>query len=114
MKRVVFGYYGATLDAVGRGDKRWQKWRPSVGLCQHEDLLVDRFELLHDRRSTAGATSVAHDIVQVSPETDVRLRVLDFRDPWDFEEVFAGLHQLARGYRFDQDREDYQIGRAHV
>ncbi|MEZ4323575.1 MAG: RNA repair transcriptional activator RtcR [Polyangiales bacterium] len=109
MKRVVFGYFGATLDAVGRGDKRWQKWRPSVGLCQHEDLLVDRFELLHDRRSTAGATSVAHDIVQVSPETDVRLRVLDFRDPWDFEEVFAGLHQLARGYRFDQDREDYLV-----
>ncbi|MCA9536777.1 MAG: RNA repair transcriptional activator RtcR, partial [Myxococcales bacterium] len=109
MKRVVFGYYGATLDAIGRGEKRWQKWRPSVSLCQHDDFLVDRFELLHDRRNTRAATALAEDVLQVSPETDVRLRVLDFRDPWDFEEVFAGLHQLARGYAFDQEREEYLV-----
>ena len=109
MKRVVFGYFGATLDVGGRGDKRWQRWRPSVSLCQHDDLLVDRFELMHDRRQQRAAAEMAADMKQVSPETEVRLRQVDFRDPWDFEEVFGTLHELARQYPFDQEREEYLV-----
>ncbi len=109
MKRVVFGYYGATLDAGGRSDKRWQRWRPSVSLCQHDDLLVDRFELLHDRRHNKSSADLAADMKAVSPETEVRLREVDCRDPWDFEEVFGKLHELARTYPFDQEREEYLV-----
>ncbi|MEM8885817.1 MAG: RNA repair transcriptional activator RtcR family protein, partial [Planctomycetota bacterium] len=41
MKTVAIGFLGSKLDA-GRPGKRWEMWRPSVALCQHEDLLVDR------------------------------------------------------------------------
>jgi transcriptional regulatory protein RtcR len=30
-------------------------------------------------------------------------------DPWDFEAVYASLHDFVRGYRFDPDREDYLV-----
>ncbi len=30
-----------------QGPKRWERWRPTVALCQQEDLLVDRLELLY-------------------------------------------------------------------
>ena len=49
---VVIGLLGASLD---RGDdpERWSRWRPTVSLCQHEDLLIKRLELLCEPRSQA-------------------------------------------------------------
>lgn len=46
-KAVVIGFVGTQLDSGGKGLGRWEKWRPSVALCQHEDFLVHRFELLY-------------------------------------------------------------------
>ena len=90
-------------------EDRWAKWRPSVAACQHEDLLIDRFELLHESRHRELAELVATDISNVSPETTVILHELEFKDPWDFEEVFAALHAFARGYKFDTDKFEYLI-----
>ncbi len=52
---------------------------------------------------------VEKDIAQVSPETKVRRHQIEFKDPWDFEEVYGGLHDFARGYPFDPDAEDYLV-----
>lgn len=105
---VVIGLLGTTLDA-GKGPLRWERWRPTVSLCQHEDFVVDRLELIHDRRANALATQVIADIASVSPETKVIQHDLSLRDPWDFDEVFAKLHDFAGSYPFDTDREDYLI-----
>ena len=43
---VVIGFIGTQLDR-GHGSGRWETWRPSVAMTQHEDLAVDRFELLY-------------------------------------------------------------------
>ena len=108
LRTVVLGMFGATLDR-GRGPQRWTSWRPSLGLCTQEDLVVDRFELLHSLRDTASAEQLAADIHQASPETDVRTHVLPLTDAWDFEQVFAALHDFARGYTFDLEAERYLI-----
>ena len=47
---TVIGFLGVTLDQAKRGPSRWEKWRPTVSLCQHEDLLVDRLVLLYSER----------------------------------------------------------------
>jgi transcriptional regulatory protein RtcR len=107
-KTVILGILGSVLDS-GFHAERWRKWRPSVSLCQQEDLAVSRFELLHQAPHEDVARCVAADIVRVSPGTEVRLHRQAFRDPWDFEEVFGVLHEFARGYRFDPDREDYLV-----
>lgn len=44
-KTVVIGLLGPQLDA-GANARRWERWRPTVSVCQHDDLLVDRFHLL--------------------------------------------------------------------
>ncbi|MHA7812609.1 MAG: RNA repair transcriptional activator RtcR [Phycisphaerales bacterium] len=105
---VVLGLLGTTLD-TGKGPKRWERWRPTVSLCQHEDFIVDRLELIHDRRANSLAEQVIEDIGSVSPETDVVQHTMALRDPWDFDEVFAKLHDFARAYPFDTDREDYLV-----
>jgi transcriptional regulatory protein RtcR len=107
-RRVVIGLLGTTLDA-GLGPARWQRWRPSVALCQHEDFPIDRFELLIDPAHERLAAQVADDIAEVSPATQVRRHPLVLRDPWDFSEVYGALSDFADGYDFDPGREDYYL-----
>lgn len=108
MKTVVIGLLGPVLDR-GEGAARWEHWRPSVSICQHEEHLIHRFELLHGAKHEKLAKQVAADMQSVSPETQVRLHLVDQRDPWDFEEVYGSLHDFARGYKFDIEREEYLL-----
>ncbi len=105
---VVIGLLGVSLDQ-GRGPKRWDRWRPTVSLCQHEDFLVNRLELIHDRHAQSLARTIEHDIAAISPETQVVQHLVELKDPWDFEEVYSALHHFATTYPFDPDAEDYFI-----
>jgi transcriptional regulatory protein RtcR len=107
-KRVVLGLIGTVLDK-GYGPERWEKWRPTVSICQHEDFLVDRFELLHQRSAAKLAQVLCEDIQSISPETQSQKILLDFQDAWDFEEVYGALHEFARNYPFNTDKEEYLI-----
>ncbi len=106
---VVLGFLGSTLDASKFGPSRWAKWRPTVGLTMHDDLRVDRLILLHGSQHQRLADYIAQDIADVSPETTVEPQLLDFADPWDFEEVYGKLLDFARAYPFDPDAHDYLI-----
>jgi len=111
MKRkrcVVVGLLGTVLDA-GKGPERWERWRPTVALCQHEDLLIDRFEILHQKRMQGLARVVMEDIRSVSPETEVVGEEIEFDDPWDFEQVYAALHDYARRRAWQPEKEDVLV-----
>jgi len=105
-KIVVLGFLGTQLDS-GNGAGRWEKWRPTVSLVQHEELAVDRLELMYTERHLALAQQLQRDIASVSPETEVNLVPLAIEDPWDFGEMYGALYDWARAYRFDAAREDY-------
>jgi transcriptional regulatory protein RtcR len=107
-KTVVLGFLGTSLD-VGRGAKRWDRWRPTVAMTQQDDLLIDRVELFYGRDGTGLAKDVKADIALTSPKTDVRLVSMDLRDAWDFEGVYGSLFEFAGRYAFDTAREDYLI-----
>jgi len=106
---VVIGFLGSTLDGSKHDQSRWNKWRPSVGMCMQDDLRVDRLELIHGSTHQGLGRFLAADIASVSPETKVEPRLMDFRDPWDFEEVYGKLLDFARAYPFDPDAEDYLV-----
>lgn len=108
IRRVAIGQVGTQLDA-GVDAGRWEKWRPSVSLFQHEELLVDRFELLCSAKSRQLAERVKADVETVSPETEVRLHDVEAEDPWDFEQVYGALHDFARAYAFDPEAEEYLL-----
>lgn len=107
-KTVVIGLLGTTLDRAPTKD-RWNWWRPTVSIGQHDDFLTDRLELLVQKKYLPLAKEVAQDFHQVSPETAVNLQPIEFSDPWDFETVYAALLDFARGYPFDTDHEDYYV-----
>jgi transcriptional regulatory protein RtcR len=105
---VVIGLLGSVLDS-GFHQERWNKWRPTVSLCKHEDLPVARFELIHLKAHEDIARCVAADIQRVCPNTVARLTPQELKNPWDFEEVYGVLHDFARQYPFRPDEEDYLV-----
>jgi transcriptional regulatory protein RtcR len=105
-KTVVIGFLGTLLDA-GQGRGRWEKWRPTVALVQHDDAPVHRLELLYPTSHLALAQTLVADIGEVSPATQVNLVAFDVGDPWDFGEMYAALFDWIRAYRFDPAREQY-------
>lgn len=107
-KQVVIGLLGSVLDS-GFHEERWKRWRPTISLCKHADLPIDRFELIYDPRFNDMAGAIMADIPRVSAATEVRGTPQSLRDPWDFEEVYAALHEFARGYEFKPDKEDYLV-----
>lgn len=88
---------------------RWETWRPTVSIFQQEDLLVDRLELLSQKKYQGLAELLIQDVRLVSPETVVRQHPVEFDDPWDFEQVYGQLHDFAWSYSWDPEQEEYLI-----
>ncbi len=108
MKTTAIGLLGPTLD-TGKRESRWERWRPTVGLCRQQNLTIHRFDLLYQPRFKSLMKRVAEDIRTVSPQTIVVPHAITFRNPWDFEEVFGLLHDFAKGYPFDPESEEYLV-----
>lgn len=107
-KQVVIGFIGVQLDS-GRGSGRWERWRPSVALGQHQDFQLDRLDLLYSGEHLPLIEQVGRDLERVSPGTEVCAHDLPIDDPWDFEQVYAGLYDFCKSYPFDTEQEDYWI-----
>jgi len=105
---VVLGLLGTRLDHAAPSE-RWDVWRPTVSLFQHEDLEPARLVLLAEGRFATLAKSVAADVRSVSPATAVEHVALHIRDPWDFADVYGALRAFADTYPFDPEREDYLV-----
>ncbi|MBD0156799.1 sigma 54-interacting transcriptional regulator [Acinetobacter baumannii] len=107
-KTVVIGFVGSTLDQ-GRKPDRWQRWRPTISLLMHEDLLVDELVLLHDRQHHNLVKSIAADAKEISPQTQVSGHKVSIKDPWDFAEVYGALYDFVKTYPFDVEKNNYLL-----
>jgi len=105
-KTVLFGFLGTILDNK-HSAKRWESWRPSVALCQHEDLLIDEYHLVYPSDYKRLSDLTSSDIKTVSPETLTHMHCLGFDDAWDFEEVFGNLLDFIKKFNFDTDNNEY-------
>lgn len=105
---VVIGFVGTQLDS-GKGSGRWEKWRPTVALTQHDEMVIERFDLLYSGKHDALISQVTQDIGSVSPETKAVPHELPIIDPWDFQDVYGSLFDFAKTYPFDTDNEEYWI-----
>lgn len=107
-KLTIIGFLGTQLDA-GWSDTRWERWRPTVDITRHENLLVNTLVLLHDARSLRLVAQVKADIASVSPETVVQPILFNLRDPWDFGDMYAALFDFAQTFPFDTEHNEYWV-----
>ena len=106
-KTAVMGFLGTTLDN-GFNDKRWQRWRPTVSLGLHDELLVDELHILYSTRDKRLFKIINDDMAQVSPHTKVIGHHVSLSSPWDFADVYAELYDFAAAFDF-QDNTDYLL-----
>lgn len=93
----------------GFNTRRWERWRPNVALCQHEEARPDLLVLLWSAGSEDLLRVVSADVAQVSPGTTVEPVRVELPDPWDFEAVYGALHELAGARRFSEDEVDLLV-----
>ena len=98
-KTAVIGFLGTTLDN-GFNDKRWQRWRPTVSLGLHDELLVDELHILYSKRDKRLFKIVVDDVAQVSPQTQVIGHHVALASPWDFADVYAELYDFVASFDF--------------
>lgn len=100
--KVVFSLLGPQRDAPT------QEFRPTLALCSEpETFKVGRLVLLYEEKHREIADALVKDILKASPATEVEWRLITFKDPWHFEEVFDVLHRVMRDYHFEPEREYY-------
>jgi len=107
-KIVVIGFLGTQLDA-GISSARWERWRPTIDMTRHEELVISRLVLLYDRHYQKLLQLVHADIAAISPETEVIPYQVNIHDPWDFGEVYAALFDFSRSYPFTPEQEEYWV-----
>lgn len=107
-RNVVIGFVGSTLDQGKRPD-RWQRWRPTLSLLMHEDLIVDELILLHDRQHHNLVKFIEEDAKSLSPSTLVSGHRVSIRDPWDFAEVYGALYDFVKSAAFDTEKNNYLL-----
>ena len=108
-KTTVVSILGSALDAA-KGVDRWSTWRPTVAMCCYEELLIDELVLIHQKREKKLFEAVVEDIASVSPETKIIPVQVDWRDAWDFEEVYEKLHGVSRQLAFEPEANDLLVG----
>lgn len=108
-RNVVFGvldpFWDANIEHPSTG-----YWRPTVSVMSAPDFPVDRFELLIQHSTpTTLVDEVMTAMKAASPKSTIVPRFHRYDDLWDFEEVFAYLHDEVADYPFDLDEEEYFV-----
>lgn len=109
MNNVIIGILGLRLDHGGLGRKRYERWRPSVSLLMQPELPVDEFVLIHHAEESELAEVTVRDMQAISPQTKVTPYRVDYKNPWDFEEVYSQLLDFTRSYAFDPEQNEYYV-----
>lgn len=65
--------------------------------------------MIHHRDEEELADLTTHDMQVISPSTRITTYVVDYNNPWDFEQVYAQLHDIARFHPFSPEDNNYYV-----
>jgi transcriptional regulatory protein RtcR len=106
MNNIVFSVFDPEWDG-GDHKNRWERWRPTLSLLSHDDLAINRIELIVQTHLIEMAQVTIEDMKSVSPETQIIIHKVEMKDPWDFEEVYGSIHDIAESYSFKPKQNNY-------
>jgi transcriptional regulatory protein RtcR len=109
MNRIVISMLGTKLDQRGEKERRWQYWRPNLSIVLHDAFQVDKFILIHQQTDAALAQTTIEDIQKASPKTHCQAYSVNYDNPWDFEQVYAQLHDFAVAQSFDPEHDEIYV-----
>lgn len=109
MNNVLIGILGSRLDHGGLGQRRFERWRPSISLLMHPGLPIHEYILMYLPEDQQLLDLTVHDITLLSPNTKVTTVPINCEDAWDFEQVYNQIHTVATNLSFDVDANNYFV-----
>ncbi len=109
MKTIVIGILGSRLDHQGLGKRRWTRWRPTMGILMQPDFPVDEFILLHHPDESELAAVTLRDMQELRPQARISHYVVNYQNPWDFEQVYSQLYEFTQQQPFDPEQNNYYV-----
>ncbi|MCK5895464.1 MAG: RNA repair transcriptional activator RtcR [Cocleimonas sp.] len=109
MNNIMIGVLGARLDHGGLGGKRWRRWRPNISMLLQQTIDINEFILIYHQDETELAELTLADMEALSPATKLHRYLVDYDDPWDFEQVYSQLHDFASQQDFDAEQNNYLV-----
>jgi len=104
---TVISILGLRLDHGGLGNKRWLRWRPNMSILMHHEFPVHELVLIyHESEQTLLDLTVA-DMSELSPETTVITYCVDYKDAWDFGDVYSQLRDIVSLHPIDPENNNY-------
>ncbi len=70
-------------------------------------MAIDQYDFIYDYQSRKAAHLLKTDIEGHNPNAVVNTHKVTMRDPWDFGEVYAKLHEFAINYPFEEENNYY-------
>ncbi len=106
---ILISFLGTTLDSHGKGQSRWNNWRPSVALAMQDDLHFDKYYIIYQPDFLELLNRISADILTCSPDTQIIPVEIPFANPWDFEEMYSKLYDFSRAHDFSPEENQYYI-----
>jgi transcriptional regulatory protein RtcR len=110
MENIVYSFFAPDSDAR-KG--RVKEWRPSLSLVCQENFPVTEFHLIYQEKTedaqgriTENLPAVQNleaDIRTIAPRTRIERTSLEFKNPWDFEEVYKKLYLFCTKIKFNRE-----------
>lgn len=107
MNNIIVSILGQRLDNVGYGKKRWFRWRPTMSLLMHHDFQVDELVLLYQEDEQKLLDMTIRDAEELCLNIKITPYKVNYKDPWDFEQVYSQLHSFAEDYSFNREQNNY-------
>lgn len=102
MNTVMYSFLGTQLDG-GWNEKRWNRWRPNVGIATSTDVEVNTLVLLYNEKHKDLAERVAEDAVTAANRMNfsVRLKQVEL-DPYDLASTYLMMANLREEESFEE------------
>lgn len=103
MMLSLIGFLGIQKDSRGYDERRWKRFRPSVGLCMQKDLSFKNYYILYQSKFINQLNFLMADIKTVAPEINVIPVVIDFDDLFDPVEALEKQLAFVSGLSDDEE-----------
>jgi transcriptional regulatory protein RtcR len=99
----MYSFLGTQLDG-GFQEKRWNRWRPNVGIAASTDPEINTLVLLYNEKHKKLAEQVAQDAVTAANRMSfsVRLKQVEM-DPYDLPSTYLMMIKLREEETFQPD-----------
>lgn len=105
-KRILFAVVGTVKENPPKG------FAASTRIATGLGVKIDEVHLIYNEANLKNAEKVRAEISELNSRIRVELDVVDFKDPWDFKEVYGAMLRYVEGRKFDELEEDYYVSMA--